>query len=828
MKKWIIMIILCLLTAISSSSAAAESLSNSGLGNIEYISPPLDDLFNMQVGESTKLTILAHNEQGDFDVTALTSLTIKDPVIIKLEKSGIETSIIALKEGATEIHAEFEGFTADIPVTVFASGTIDVHNVYKNINFEKLTNDRQESLSIINRIRGSMGMEPFVLNEQLNKAAQAHSNYLKFNGSGSAHLEFRGNPGFTGEDPGKRVQFYGYDAFAPVGEVISWDGDAAEDTLSLIDAPLHRTILLSPDFNEAGIGVNDTYNTVINPGAHDSSVNGTAIVYYPYNNQTNVPASWFAAESPNPLAPFGQEYQTVGYPISISPSRWNELMLDHAVITDSAGQEVSFYTLDNSVDPMASGSIYLIPKNPLKPGTKYTVKASYKVLSNETGTSANKSLEWDFTTEAYQDKVKDLYTEEFRMSAELGKPAKLGSFKAIYDSGKEEDVTDEVTFRYDPEVMEVKNGYVTVKKANIDEYLFLEAVYKKVSTLISIHVWEPLEQVFLNVNPFSSKDRILTGKSLPNSDVYVQYNGKIIAQGKTDENGNFALPVTSFESGTELIVVMENTKGQYALEGIIVEDKARPQAPEVYPVNENDESIKGKAEPNSFIYIKKGDSLLAEGVSTGMDGSFSAKITPQKAGSKLTVYAVDDTNNKGEETFIIVNAENKGSSKFTDVSPRYQGAVDYLYQNEITKGMSPTLFGVQEKIKRADAALLIFKALKLSPSNADAGFKDVPERARRAVNALVEHNIINGKSNGYFGSGDYLTRGEAALILTKAYQLDGSGVNSNFSDVGSRYQYGVNALVKNNITQGMTDQSFGTQETITRGQMAIFLYKADK
>ncbi|KIL76506.1 S-layer homology domain-containing protein [Bacillus badius] len=165
---------------------------------------------------------------------------------------------------------------------------------------------------------------------------------------------------------------------------------------------------------------------------------------------------------------------------------------------------------------------------------------------------------------------------------------------------------------------------------------------------------------------------------------------------------------------------------------------------------------------------------------------------------------------------------------FTDVSDRYKEAVDYLVANKITQGVSDTQFGIEQQIKRVDAASMIATALKLDMEKApDSGFTDVPKRAQGAVNALKAAGIINGKSDTKFGSDDQLTRGEMALILQKAYKLTGSAAHK-FTDVAPKYDEAVKALVANGITQGKSDTKFGTADPIKRGEFAIFLYKSEK
>ncbi|MCP3761425.1 S-layer homology domain-containing protein [Domibacillus sp. A3M-37] len=166
------------------------------------------------------------------------------------------------------------------------------------------------------------------------------------------------------------------------------------------------------------------------------------------------------------------------------------------------------------------------------------------------------------------------------------------------------------------------------------------------------------------------------------------------------------------------------------------------------------------------------------------------------------------------------------ASPFTDVSDRYTDAVDYLVDNKITNGINDKQFGTNLTIKRVDAAVMIAKALKLDTNNApDAGFTDLPDRAVDYVNALKAEGIINGKTATTFGSAQDITRGELAIILSRAYELKGDIDNLKFTDVSDRYDEAVAALVDNKVTTGKTATSFGTADAVKRGEMAIFLHR---
>ncbi|WP_309089197.1 S-layer homology domain-containing protein [Domibacillus sp.] len=172
-------------------------------------------------------------------------------------------------------------------------------------------------------------------------------------------------------------------------------------------------------------------------------------------------------------------------------------------------------------------------------------------------------------------------------------------------------------------------------------------------------------------------------------------------------------------------------------------------------------------------------------------------------------------------------AETGAAATFSDVAPNYKTAVDYLVNNKITLGVTDTQFGTEQAIKRVDAAVMIAKALEVDITDRpDSGFSDVPARAKAYVDALKADGIINGKTATSFGSDQDITRGEIALILTNAYKLTGTS-DKEFSDVAGRYVTAVDALVANGITQGKTATQFGTADAIKRGEFAIFLYRAE-
>ncbi len=164
---------------------------------------------------------------------------------------------------------------------------------------------------------------------------------------------------------------------------------------------------------------------------------------------------------------------------------------------------------------------------------------------------------------------------------------------------------------------------------------------------------------------------------------------------------------------------------------------------------------------------------------------------------------------------------------FTDVTERYSDSVDFLLSKG-AKGFSDSYFGVNEEIKRIDAAILTAKVLGLDIENAPvSGFTDVPSRGVKAVNALKAAGITSGKTKTTFDSNSPITRGEVAIWLQKGFDLQG-GADLSFKDVTKNYEAAVKALVANNVAKGMSSETFGVNLNVKRGDFAIFLHKSSK
>ncbi|WP_404427526.1 S-layer homology domain-containing protein [Ureibacillus chungkukjangi] len=130
-----------------------------------------------------------------------------------------------------------------------------------------------------------------------------------------------------------------------------------------------------------------------------------------------------------------------------------------------------------------------------------------------------------------------------------------------------------------------------------------------------------------------------------------------------------------------------------------------------------------------------------------------------------------------------------GSIPFTDVdklNTHYESIV-YLYNEGIIYGKSSTKYQPFSHATRGETALFIANALELDTKNVkNPNFKDVPITSKYygAIAALVQIGVVKGYSDRTFKPENPLTRSQMAKMLTLGFELSKSiSLKTNFNDV---------------------------------------------
>ena len=156
----------------------------------------------------------------------------------------------------------------------------------------------------------------------------------------------------------------------------------------------------------------------------------------------------------------------------------------------------------------------------------------------------------------------------------------------------------------------------------------------------------------------------------------------------------------------------------------------------------------------------------------------------------------------------------------------------YYHDPQITGGTSETTFSPNKTCTREQIMTFLWKACGApEPETTTNPFTDVKagKYYYKAVLWAVENNITGGVSATLFGVGRPCTREQAMTFLWKACGSPAPEDGTNpFTDVkeGKYYYDAVQWAVQNGVTGGVSATLFGVGQTCTRGQIVTFLYAA--
>ena len=161
----------------------------------------------------------------------------------------------------------------------------------------------------------------------------------------------------------------------------------------------------------------------------------------------------------------------------------------------------------------------------------------------------------------------------------------------------------------------------------------------------------------------------------------------------------------------------------------------------------------------------------------------------------------------------------------------YYGAVLWAVQNNITGGTSANTFSPANPCTRAQVVQFLWAANgRPEPTAAENPFTDVSENDwyYKAVLWAVERGITGGTSATTFSPGQTCTRAQVVTFLWASAGKPGVSGANLFSDVpdGAWYTTPVLWAVEKGITSGVGEGVFGPDQSCTRAQIALFLYKA--
>lgn len=172
---------------------------------------------------------------------------------------------------------------------------------------------------------------------------------------------------------------------------------------------------------------------------------------------------------------------------------------------------------------------------------------------------------------------------------------------------------------------------------------------------------------------------------------------------------------------------------------------------------------------------------------------------------------------------------NYPSTGFTDIVPGafYEEGVEFLKANGITHGTGPTTYSPNRIVTRAEMVTFLFRMNGSQWPTTGSPFIDVAETDwfLEPVKWAYENGITNGTSDVTFSPYASVTRAQMAVFLWRLAGEPDEATPHGFVDVDpdSYYEDAVRWLRQSGITNGTSPDEYSPHGAVTRGQMAAFL-----
>ena len=150
----------------------------------------------------------------------------------------------------------------------------------------------------------------------------------------------------------------------------------------------------------------------------------------------------------------------------------------------------------------------------------------------------------------------------------------------------------------------------------------------------------------------------------------------------------------------------------------------------------------------------------------------------------------------------------------------------------VISGKSETIFDPQSPVTREEFVKMIVLATGSGDGNAAADFIDVDASSwyYTYVASAVKKGYIQGVGNGMFGVGNFISRQDMAVILTRIAtgRTEVASENCGFSDDASVSEYAkgaVHYVKENGIMSGVGNNVFEPAGYVTLAQAAKAIYE---
>ncbi|MFZ0475559.1 MAG: S8 family serine peptidase, partial [Halobacillus sp.] len=161
-----------------------------------------------------------------------------------------------------------------------------------------------------------------------------------------------------------------------------------------------------------------------------------------------------------------------------------------------------------------------------------------------------------------------------------------------------------------------------------------------------------------------------------------------------------------------------------------------------------------------------------------------------------------------------------------DRSHWYSSAVENLSLGNLISGYDDGMFKAKRSITREEAVAMVGRALELNGEERATDFPDVSPSSFGSgyISAGTSSGFISGYTDGTFRPKQAINRGDVAMIIDRAFKIEGSS-SERFSDVSedAYYYESVHDLKAAGFISGYPDGTFHPSNEITRAEFSLIL-----
>jgi subtilisin family serine protease len=207
-----------------------------------------------------------------------------------------------------------------------------------------------------------------------------------------------------------------------------------------------------------------------------------------------------------------------------------------------------------------------------------------------------------------------------------------------------------------------------------------------------------------------------------------------------------------------------------------------------------------------------------------------ATITPPRLEAER-VYRVEATsgvtdiagNPLGTKTLLFTT----GLGSFLDADGnKHEAAIEWLLAQGITAGCAPELFCPEGLVTRGQMASFLSRALDLPPTSTDYFGDDDGSTHEANINRLAAAGLTYGCGPDTYCPDGIVSRAQMASFLSRALHLPATASDYFSDDETSSHEAAINRIAAAGLTVGCGPQQYCPAGSVTRAQMATFLYRA--